>query len=593
MFDELVDVCNRPQDWPVNLLDKRFLKSQLEQTRSLLGRLGSKLFIKDHAKAWVFIHEIFPGDEAIEQSMINDEPQLYLHYRKHLRNKAQDPRIRHVFLTADHSAAPLDCRLKMFQFLCTYHQVPPGFLELICSFGRQSVKWNNFHHMHILHQLSSNTPYSNMEMSEIGRSGKELRVGYKLFAMEQQEPELKYKWVMRQTATYHTLDLVQLKAFWITVKANELIQDRVHEVNTARFGPSNLSQPAEALSLSLATHQVMFNWCTDGWGWYINEIADEAESILTPITAALIPPETDALNPVPGLVKSLSSPPEKGGAQTENEKMLPPRHNNSAVSNLERGTAHSGKTFGRIPTGTFGQDEAQIKSTQERLEVLNKFSFSGVRQLDIFCNKLRDARTAITANLNMTGEINEIYRDLLSSDSRSPIGKDEGSVHAIRQFQDDIRSTAHNLSSDRLRIDNIMERISDGKNLRTELNKLFSMNQHDSSQRMHLSSSKMEDATNNMYDIAKRTERDTSSMHFITFLTLFFLPGTFLGSLFSTPIFADPDKGSILKWELLFLFLEICLPMMLIFIGLWVAYRAYKKRTRRDREDQGRKEDIV
>ncbi|KAK8048190.1 serine threonine kinase [Apiospora phragmitis] len=345
-----------------------------------------------------------------------------------------------------------------------------------------------------------------MAMPEIGRSGKDLRVAYKLFAMEQQEPELGGEWVRRQTATYHTLDLVEWKTFWITVKANDLIQDRI-----------------------------MFDWCSDGWGWYINEVSDKVEEILRPATAALIPSEKDSLDPVPGIMRSLSSslssPREKRGAQI-NEKMLPPaRSGSSAVPNSPDMITRSGST-----SGTVGQDLGpQIKSTTDRLNVLKNFSFSGVRQLDTFCNKLRDAKTAIAANLSITGEISEIYKNLLESASSSPADIDRDLVDAVRQFQDYLRSIAHNLKSDCLRVDNILERMSDGKNLyyhildlqRTELDKLYAINQHVTSQRMEDSSSAMEKVTTQMHAIAKRTERDTASMHFITFLTLVFLPGPF------------------------------------------------------------------
>jgi hypothetical protein len=43
-----------------------------------------------------------------------------------------------------------------------------------------------------------------------------------------------------------------------------------------------------------------------------------------------------------------------------------------------------------------------------------------------------------------------------------------------------------------------------------------------------LYSMRSETVTESMYDIAKTTERDTSSMHVITLFTLLFLPGTFL-----------------------------------------------------------------
>ncbi|KAK7908802.1 hypothetical protein PG985_016105 [Apiospora marii] len=587
MFDELVDACNRPSDWPVNLLDKRHLRSKLEQGRSLLIQEHKRLFIEEPQPAWVHIHEIYTGGKDVERNKISNQSELDLHYRKHLCSKEKDPRMRHVFLTAEHSAAPLDCTMKMFQYLCSYHQISPDLLELICSFGSQSEKMN-FHHMHILHQISDNTPYFNMAMPEIGRSGKELRVAYKLFAMEQQERELQNKWVMRQTATYHTLDLVKWKALWVTVKANDLIQDRVAEANATRCGSATLSPSAEAISRSLAIHQVMFDWCTDGWGWYINKIANDVEDILTPTTGALIPNEQDSLDPSVGLMKSLtslSSSTEIEGIKTMDKKSPSVRPGISTIPSLHNMISQGGDTSAVLPAATFGQDlEPQIKITRDRLNVLKKFSFGRVRQLDILCNKLKNARTAITANMSVALEISEIYKRLLESLMRTSEEENKISIEAIRQFQDYLRMIAHNLESDRLRIDHTVEKMNDGKSLyyhildlqRTELDKLYSMNQHASAWQMQVSSRRMEDVTNKMHSIAKRTERDTSSMHFITFLTLVFLPGTFLGSLFSTPIINESDKGSILNSGVLFLFLEICLPMMFTFIVLWFAYRRWK-----------------
>ncbi|KAK6843884.1 hypothetical protein PG987_004744 [Apiospora arundinis] len=519
------------------------------------------------------------GEHDIERSKIVDKSQLDLHFSQHIKNKEKDPRMRHVFLTAAHSAAPLDCTLEMFQYLCTYHQVSPGFLDLICSFGQQTNGWNAFLHMHILHQLSSNATHSSMAIPEIGRSGKDLRVAYKLFAMEQQEPEHYNRWVMRQTATYHTLDLAEWKAFWITVKANDLIRQRVDDTNNESCNSPCSNPAAEALARSLLIHQVMFDWCTDGWGWYINEIADSVENILRPLTAAPIPHEQGSLDPVPILVQALSLPPEKGDAQTDNKSLSE--------------TKIQSRTF---PTRFHRERQAQIEYTTERLTILKNFSLRDMRQLDVYCNKLRDARTAIQANHNVVNEICKVYNDLVKSAIFSPDEKEtekekdkkKGSLEAIQQFEHDLSSIKHNLRSDCLRIDNISERISDGKNLytrildsqRTEMDKLFAMNQHDSSKRMQTSSNVMEEMTKSMHTIAEKTERDTSSMHFITFLTLLFLPGTFLGSLFSTPIFGEAEKGSDRPWilneALLSLFLQICLPMMAFFVVFWLLYREYR-----------------
>ncbi|KAK6866320.1 hypothetical protein PG995_002848 [Apiospora arundinis] len=103
----------------------------------------------------------------------------------------------------------------------------------------------------------------------------------------------------------------------------------------------------------------------------------------------------------------------------------------------------------------------------------------------------------------------------------------------------------------------------------TELDKLFAMSQQDASERMQISSSVMERVMKKIRSIFEHTEKHASSMHFITNMTLVFLPGTFVGAIFSTPIFGDPPEGDPSTWvlnkDLLVLFLEISLPMMFIF----------------------------
>lgn len=106
----------------------------------------------------------------------------------------------------------------------------------------------------------------------------------------------------------------------------------------------------------------------------------------------------------------------------------------------------------------------------------------------------------------------------------------------------------------------------------------------------------MEAVTDSMHEIATQTARDSASMHVITFFTLVFLPGTFLGvrllmtsylkssnfpltsdqTFFSTPIVNTPDATDTQSWsinnDLLSLFFEICIPMMGVTVLAWYLY---------------------
>lgn len=78
--------------------------------------------------------------------------------------------------------------------------------------------------------------------------------------------------------------------------------------------------------------------------------------------------------------------------------------------------------------------------------------------------------------------------------------------------------------------------------LNMEINKLFAVNALQSGQRveemtkdMHMSTIEMESMTKSMKEVAEKTEKQTTSMHIVTLVTLFFLPGTFVAVRFVLP----------------------------------------------------------
>jgi hypothetical protein len=62
----------------------------------------------------------------------------------------------------------------------------------------------------------------------------------------------------------------------------------------------------------------------------------------------------------------------------------------------------------------------------------------------------------------------------------------------------------------------------------TQANMAFTKKAQESTQKAQESADRMEQITADMHKIAKKTERETLSMGIITFVTLVFLPGTFM-----------------------------------------------------------------
>lgn len=150
-----------------------------------------------------------------------------------------------------------------------------------------------------------------------------------------------------------------------------------------------------------------------------------------------------------------------------------------------------------------------------------------------------------------------------------------------------------------------------------EINKLFVANAHQSSKKMEIMTEEMHQSTKRMEEmtactkiLAEKTEKQTTSMHIVTLVTLVFLPGTFVAVRYGLPSFRkyaevltasqtffssgafqwdqnNPESSQMPYWKPGFfaLFAEICFPMTGGIILLW--YLSYEwARWRREREEQ-------
>lgn len=166
-----------------------------------------------------------------------------------------------------------------------------------------------------------------------------------------------------------------------------------------------------------------------------------------------------------------------------------------------------------------------------------------------------------------------------------------------------------------------------------EINKLFVANAYQSGQKMglmtkemHLSTIEMEDMTRSTKVLAEKTEKQTTSMHIITGVTLVFLPGTFVAVRYGLQIFCsrkfmefltnnqtffssgsfqwdqnNAKSGDMPYWkpEFFLLFAKVCFPMtgviMLLWFGAyqWARWREWRRRTMGDEENQRLSEETV
>ncbi|KAF7566672.1 hypothetical protein TUN199_06494 [Pyrenophora tritici-repentis] len=283
-MDQFVLSCKTYRQYPRNLRQHDISSYNVKSYSDRLESLSGSLFHPN--KAAVDFLEYRDSTDCHIKSCVKDqrELELILGCRNFAQPEDIDPRRRCVFLSAGHSRASLRITHDMFSFLCTFFQVNPSFLDFLFPFGRQGFA-RDFHfsglrdESRLANYLDSSIP------TALGRSGRDIRLCYNLRSVEPCKDHS--PWSIRQCAVYHTFDLKTRKTFWIFVKGNKVIKERVTEalerlnhIDTATKKPRQPvhSPSCDEFNTSLEIHLLLCNWSGENWRWYINELEDQLQA---------------------------------------------------------------------------------------------------------------------------------------------------------------------------------------------------------------------------------------------------------------------------------------------------------------------------
>jgi len=115
-------------------------------------------------------------------------------------------------------------------------------------------------------------------------------------------------------------------------------------------------------------------------------------------------------------------------------------------------------------------------------------------------------------------------------------------------------------------------------------------------ERTQASADAMQTLTEDMQWIALKTQDDTVSMKVITLVTLFFLPGTFMSTVMSTPIVTFPinDEGQqrkVVATGAVQLWFTVTVPLMIFTFLAWWGVKILERH--RQQKERARYEDSL
>ncbi|KAF2865937.1 hypothetical protein BDV95DRAFT_242928 [Massariosphaeria phaeospora] len=297
-MDKFLQSCAQFVNYPTNLIQHDVLEYTLRAYFTRLNHQTNRLFVEEEDAALDFL-DLNVGQKEFTSSCMSNLGDLKGQLREALREGNIDPLCRFVFIHANHSRAPLRVSHQMICFLFSYLQVVPSFLDFVFPFGEQEPA-QDFYFTGLKEESLLETKPQGLSISQLGRSGREMRICYNLRSVEESPKEADLPWSVRQTAVYHTFDFETGRSVWVTIKGNNVIKKRLSGL-AKTWDSSSFATVADAFLASLKSHMVLCDWSVENWRWYINDLENSLQPLMRDAVSNVVdrPPSPTRTSRVP------------------------------------------------------------------------------------------------------------------------------------------------------------------------------------------------------------------------------------------------------------------------------------------------------
>ncbi|KAH8649812.1 hypothetical protein BX600DRAFT_418752 [Xylariales sp. PMI_506] len=612
------------QKYPANLVRKQLFLHNLERYQKRLQD-GALFHSTDRSLyLWDLVSDREkPEDCKFQANKLDTAEALQSYIRE-----ALNPRWRFIFLHSRSSRSALGCTKDQFTSILTHHQVMSSFLDLALAFkGRtRPVTHAMFRHENYLQRDSPK-----FSPSQLGRSGIQLQHAYNLLSVERTDiPNESNQWPLRQTAIYHSFDMVTGQTLFIVLKANTHMLNRItKEVRNNQYTqPRSLLDVEGSFLATLLIQLIVLEWCTENWSDYIDyfeqQVREESTKVkMAPISAATSPVAIEmsisrrsTMSPTVSRMNTfvrqgsragrdlgilVAQPTQLGTAIPETpdiEQESQPTSPTTPKPPIRRRTSSLRQSVAELfarksgSRGSTHEDDVEMgqrrshESIHAQFNLDDNLSFEEFQRINRWSEELDRSLMVIEQNQGVLRELRNHYTEVAQTHGYTANIKNELVSGGLGDFFRRIDGIVRDLSihHDRLRA---VARILDndkalyGAALQYQSGKVSQYFAEAAKE----SSNRMEDWTKQMHSIAIKTEHETVSMHVITIFTLIFLPGTFVATFFSSGAIQWNDDGTLGADYIanpggLRLFFAIIIPLTVVVMIVWalVYYIARRKR---------------
>jgi hypothetical protein len=360
----------------------------------------------------------------------------------------------------------------------------PSFLDFLFPFGRQEHA-RDFPFSGFRQESRLEPIYKELQIPEMGRSGRELRMCYSLKSVEPSEYNPSVPWSIRQTAIYHSLDVESGKSFWIVVKADELIRDRIEDstkLSRARKTLGIRAKKGDALAESLATHMIICDWCGEDWRWYISHLEELLQDKTRHTLAATIESPSSPMQEKSSKAVTWNTVEEKRSlrssstfkrlsslrinsfpkipAQTASPDSEQPVRSNSI---LKTSTPPSPQHPPRVTPGPPSRSNTLYGQTGE-ISTSTKFSFGDLQKVQLYEDKANEVQLILGSNIEVLNGLRHHYQSLVQSE-HCPDELIRNCKPDLERFEKRITGVISDLEMQKSRTNTLLRLLADRKSL--------------------------------------------------------------------------------------------------------------------------------
>ncbi|KAH8671560.1 hypothetical protein BX600DRAFT_510227 [Xylariales sp. PMI_506] len=490
--------------------------------------------------------------------------------KKHLENHSEEWSVRQAFLRSKDSRSPVNCNAAMLKLLLTFQQVEPFFLDSLYTFGEQDNGLDmclmNFYSRDNLEIIQSK-PTAGPQLKTFET---EIHVSYLLRTMEYESSNC--KWYLRQALVYHSYNVHSARSFWLTVKGNDDFKERLKKAtSTLNSLQSSATQPNVGLGsfeAALCTHLVYIAWCDERWRAYINEMEENIDDILT--DAQMAPVErhlvegaglSDHVKQHLSRKSTIVSHATVSNANPTISQQNTQRQStwsriNRASEILSANTRRCGLFNKKQPKQDIemgdlnAPNKKPIISQIDVLKALENFRFANLQKLHYYGTNIRKAILTIQLNISILEDMCNYYLRLAEPTYLAQLAlsnNDDQFRASILRFVNETKAISRRLEIRKVQLESLTAELEKGCAL------YDSILQYRNIQVSQILSESALESGDQMKLVAEKTAHQTTSMHFITVVTLIFLPGTFIATFFQSGVFlwkdAPDDMTSTWKYQ--------------------------------------------